>query len=362
MKKICFLFESLKTSNGVAKAALAMANLLAESGQYQVDLIPMFKCEPLNRFGISPNVKVQTVFGFYFKGFAKLLDLLPDRLLYRMVIRKRYDIEVGFQYGLYTKIVSASTNKKAKHIAWMHGYDYGLKLRMFYPKFDKVLCVSQFNADRLKKELEQAGLYANVDYCYNVIDDSIVREKGCDPVSEQIVERPLLVTVGRFSPEKGFPRLVTALHRLYIEGYHFTMWFVGDGLELSKCKSMFENEQAFLSSCVFLGSQINPHKYTSKADLFICSSYSEGYSNACTEAIMLGVPVFSTSVPGANEIVGDSKAGMVVNNDDESLYQGLKQILDNPSLLTIWKKSLMENQYLFSKEYRSSRVFSLLES
>lgn len=362
MKKICFLFESLKTSNGVAKAALAMANLLAESGQYQVDLIPMFKCEPLDRFGISPNVKVRTVFGFYFKGLAKLLDLLPDRLLYHIIIHRKYDVEVGFQYGLYTKIISASTNKNAKHIAWMHGYDYGLKLRLYYPKFDKVLCVSQYNANRLKKELEQAGLYANVEYCYNVIDDGIVREKGSDPVGEQIVKRPLFVTVGRFSPEKGFPRLIAALHRLYKDGYNFTMWLVGDGLELEKCKTMFEKEQDFLSSVVFWGSQINPHKYTSKADLFICSSYSEGYSNACTEAIMLGVPVFSTSVPGANEIVGDSKAGMVVNNDDESLYQGLKQILDNPSLLTIWKKSLMENQYLFSKEYRSSRVFSLLES
>lgn len=362
MKKICFIFESLRTSNGVAKAAIALANLLAESGEYEVDLMPVFKCEKQNKFNIAKGVSVRPVLGFYFKGLAKFLDLIPDRFLYKMIIRKQYDIEVGFQFGLYTKIISASTNQKAKHIAWMHGYDYGLKLRDYYPLFDKVLCVSRANAEKLQNELNALGLSANIDYCYNVIDDNFVCSKGEEAVETSLPCRPLFVTVGRFSPEKGFPRLLSCLIMLIEEGYRFTMWFVGDGVELEKCKELLEKHKALKEYCIFLGAKENPHKYTSKADLFLCPSYSEGYSNACTEAIMLGVPVLSTLVPGANEIIEDAQAGDVVGNDDKALYLGIKKVLDNQNILNVWKDSVASNRYLFSKAYRSNRVFTLLKS
>ena len=362
MKKVCLVFESLKTSNGVAKAAVALANLLAESGKYQVDLIPVFKCDPLNNFSFSSGGEVKPVLGFYFKGLAKFLDLIPDRLLYRFIIHRYYDIEIGFQYGLYTKIISASTNKDAKHLAWMHGYDYGLKLRNYYPKFDRVFCVSKANADRLKAELEQLDLFARIDYSYNVIDDEKVRHLGEEQIEATIPYYPLFATVGRFSPEKGYPRLIKVLKRLHGDGFNFSMWFIGDGVELQRCRTMVDEVLGLAEKCTFWGAQVNPHKFTAKADLFICPSYSEGYSNACTEAIMLGVPVLSTLVPGAREIVEDSKAGLVVENGDQELYDGLKSILLSKSMLSDWKKSVSENKYLFSKAYRATRVFKSLET
>lgn len=362
MKKVCLLFESLKTSNGVAKAAIAIANLLAESHKYEVDLLPVFECESTSLFSVATGVTIKPVLGFYFKGLAKILDCIPDRLLYRLIIHQKYDIEVGFQYGLYTKIISASTNKKAKHIAWMHGYDYGVKLRKYYPLFDKVFCVSRENAERLHNDLSVLGLSANIDYCYNVIDDTIVSNMGEELVTVGLPVRPLFVTVGRFSPEKGFPRLLSSLIRLFNEGKRFTMWFVGDGVELDKCKKVLDAHIEMNPYFSFIGAQNNPHKYTSKADLFICSSYSEGYSNACTEAVMLGVPVLSTEVSGAKEIIDDARAGIVVDNDDTSLYLGIKHVLEDISLLDTWKQSIEKNKYLFSKKYRAERVFRLLDT
>ena len=57
----------------------------------------------------------------------------------------------------------------------------------------------------------------------------------------------------------------------------------------------------------------------SRADLLVCASFAEGYSTVCVEANMLGIPVLSTCVDGAKEIVDDAGAGMVVGMDDDSL-------------------------------------------
>lgn len=76
---------------------------------------------------------------------------------------------------------------------------------------------------------------------------------------------------------------------------------------------------------------------------------------------MLGIPVISTSVSGSEEIIGDSGAGMVVGMDDNDLYIGLKTILSDSSLLTNWKIQVARNKYKFSQEYRSNKLFKILE-
>ena len=62
-------------------------------------------------------------------------------------------------------------------------------------------------------------------------------------------------------------------------------------------------------------------------DLFVCSSYIEGYSTAVTEAITLGVPVLTTKCSGMNEILQEGKYGMIVPNDEASLLEGLKELI-----------------------------------
>ena len=47
-----------------------------------------------------------------------------------------------------------------------------------------------------------------------------------------------------------------------------------------------------------IGYDINPYKYMSKCDLFVCASYAEGFSTAATEALVLGLPVCTVNVSG----------------------------------------------------------------
>ncbi len=65
-------------------------------------------------------------------------------------------------------------------------------------------------------------------------------------------------------------------------------------------------------------------------DLYVCSSRKEGFSTAVTEALIVGTPVISTKCSGAVELLGEhDEYGVVVENDEEALYEGLKELLSN---------------------------------
>lgn len=110
-----------------------------------------------------------------------------------------------------------------------------------------------------------------------------------------------------------------------------------------------------------LGYQTNPYKYVSKCDLFVCASYAEGFSTAATEALIVGTPVCTVEVSGMKEMLGENNEyGLVVENNEEALYQGIKKLLDAPELLKHYKKKAAERGKMFSTEKTVRAVEEML--
>lgn len=356
-KKICISFEHLVASNGVSRSAIAIANLLDEKG-YDVTLVPLFRIENKITETMNPRVHLQKVFGFYFRGFAQIIDLIPDSILYWFIFRnKHYDLEIAFQKDMPIKIIAAGPKGKAKRLAWIHTYDEGLSLRKQYERIGKVVCVSKQNSDRLSEELPSV----QSDYSYNPIDEKIVIEQSKEPIDlKRPTDCPLFVSVGRHSPEKGYMRLLNIIARLRDDGYKMKWWLIGGGVQHDELVN-HSNELGLQDVVLFTGSTSNPHKYTVHGDVFVCSSYREGYSTACTEAVMLGVPVITTDVGGSREIIEDSGCGIHCDRDDESLYFAIKKVLDKPSLILEWHNKLKNNLSKFSQSERANRLFNVVE-
>ena len=74
----------------------------------------------------------------------------------------------------------------------------------------------------------------------------------------------------------------------------------------------------------FLGKKSNPYKYLKKSSAFVLSSVREGYPVVFIEAMILNIPIITTDVSDAKEDI-DGKFGIVVKNDDESIYKGMKK-------------------------------------
>ena len=96
-----------------------------------------------------------------------------------------------------------------------------------------------------------------------------------------------------------------------------------------------------------------------QCDLFVCSSISEGFSTAITEALILGLPVISTDVSGVREQLNNG-CGIITENNEESLYKGIKYILDRKELLKEMSLKAVERGKAFQLDVAMQQIEALL--
>lgn len=166
--------------------------------------------------------------------------------------------------------------------------------------------------------------------------------------------------VGKITEKKGFDRMIRILARLKKAGYSSQLYILGDGPQRAELEVLAEALGVY-DSVTFLGYQTNPYKYISKCDLFVCSSFSEGFSTAATEALIVGTPVCTVEVSGMKEMLGENNEwGIVTENDEDALYQGIKRLLDDPALMAYYKEKATERGKIFSTEKTVKAVEDML--
>ena len=95
----------------------------------------------------------------------------------------------------------------------------------------------------------------------------------------------------------------------------------------------------------------------------MCSSRREGFSTAVTEALIVGTPVVSTNCSGAYELLGDNNEyGIVTENDEDALYDGIKKMLTEENLLQHYKEQAIVRGRRFSTEKTVKAVEDMLNN
>ena len=94
-----------------------------------------------------------------------------------------------------------------------------------------------------------------------------------------------------------------------------------------------------------------------QADVFICSSRSEGFSTAVTEALVLGLPVVTTECAGMDELLSNGQYGIICENNNLALEKAIMTILDNPSSLESWRKKA----FIRGKEFGLEKSMKTVE-
>lgn len=139
------------------------------------------------------------------------------------------------------------------------------------------------------------------------------------------------------------------------------MYILGEGAERSKLQEYIARNE-LEDNVTLLGYQLNPYKYMANCDLFVCASLTEGFSTAATEALIVGTAVCTVDVSGMKEMLGENNEyGLIVKNDDEALYQGIKRFCAEPGLLEHYKMQAEKRKQNFSTKKTVSAVENLLE-
>ena len=144
---------------------------------------------------------------------------------------------------------------------------------------------------------------------------------------------------------KGYLRLINVINKLNLNNCfnncHLTL--VGDGPEYLEAINLVK-EYNLEDKITLTGSKKNPFPYVKNSDCFIMSSVYEPFGLTVIEALTLKVPVLATEVATIKEMLLENY-GLIIENSEQGLYDGLKSIIEDKSKIKNYKKNLRNYKY-----------------
>lgn len=374
-KKILIVNDEMVVG-GVARVLNNLLIALKESTDYEIDLLVLHKHGEMLS-GIPKGIKVIEGTPFFSVIDLPLGQLIKSkkiglllRKLYLVTLMKTgligqkikkerrkmqlpiYDIEIAFKEGFCTIFVANGMSHKK--VNWIH-LDYKVQnyssnymplLKKTLAFIDEQVAVSQVAAKSYEEVFE---LKKPVRVIHNIIQQDVIKEKYNAPIDEtrQSIfsnEELSFISVGRLVDQKGYDRLIEVHHRLIQEGLKHNIMIIGNGDDEVMLREKIEQYQ-LQDSFKLLGYRENPFPYFKLADGFILSSRYEGLPTVVFESLLCETPVIATKVAGIEEQLENNVYGLVVENNEESLYVGMKEMLQNPKKLKQMKEMLQGYHY-----------------
>lgn len=288
--------------------------------------------------------KIQIILGLK-TGWIKN-KIIKER---KKILKKHYDIEIAFKDG-FCALFTAYGNSNKK-ISWLHAsydvHDYTEKYRnlfkQVYEKIDKIVAITEdvsttFNKIYNKKE--------KTEIIENLIDVEGIIEKSKEENVNFSKDFINLICVGRIAYQKAYPRLIFQIAKLKKEGYmdNVILHIIGDGDDLDTVNKIIE-ENNLKENINLIGYKQNPYPYIAKSDMLLLPSLYEGLGLVLIEANILGVPCFATKFANVDKTLSNGKYGLIVENSEDGIYSGLKNILKDNEIIRKYKENLINYKY-----------------
>ncbi len=372
MIKVLFLIHDLG-HGGAEKVLVNLVNNMDRS-KFNITVMAMFG-GGVNEKYLSSDIQYKTCFPKTIPGNSYLMKLFSPGKLHKWFIKEQYDIEIAYLEGPAARVISGcpySSHISTKLVSWIHieqknkeiasksfrSYEEALDC---YKRFDRTICVSN---DVRQDFCSIFPVSKPVEVLYNTNESTQIMQMAQEDCEDNLFRKNeiKIIGVGKLIPKKGFDRLAHIHLRLISEGFPVHTYILGVGPQKEELEAYLEKNE-ISESFTLLGYQENPYKYVAKCDLFVCASHTEGFSTAATEALIVGTPVCTTDVSGMREMLGEhNEYGLIVENDEDSLYQGIKQLLEDPELLSYYRQQAEIRGKDFCKEKTVKKVEDMLLS
>lgn len=264
-------------------------------------------------------------------------------------IKEEYDLAISYYMPRSRQVVYVIDNINAKYkYSWMHcdPLRMGDELKQFediYCKYDKVFGVSNQVTENTIKLFPK--LKGKVETFYNILDKgryNILAQQNKGFIDEFDGKR--ILTVGRLSPEKQQDMIIPIMKSLLEEGYNIRWYCIGDGVLRNKLEEEIR-ENNLEDRIILLGSKKNPYPYFNECDIYVQLSRHEGYCLTLAEARCFNKSIVTTNFSGANEQIINGITGLVVENNEGKVLQGIKKVLDDYNLSNTFRKNLSKDEY-----------------
>lgn len=291
-------------------------------------------------------IKVLKIFNTYVKyKISKNFDCFYFEVLKKHKTIEEYDIAIAYAgpFDFISYFIVKKINAKIK-VQWIH-FDVSKVLSLatfgnkYYQYFDKIFCVSE-NAkvvfdDMFPNFCDKTSVFKNIVSKSNLEKSASIGETFSDGY-----DGLKILTLGRLSEEKGQQMIPSIVHRLKKDKIKFKWYLIGDGKLKDNLLSQIK-ELDLRNDLIVLGSKINPYRFVKDCDIYVQTSFHEGYCLTVHEAKILNKPVVITNVASADNLILNGEDGLIVEINEEAIYTGVKKLITDTKLRMLLSRNLL---------------------
>lgn len=320
-KKITFFADSL--GNGGAQRVISiLTQQYAEAG-FPVEIVLYYDSAPF--FDIHPDVRIT-----YVQRETQSKNLLKNIAWLRHYFIRNADLVVSFlaqfnmialaaAFGTKIPVIVADRNDP-RHMPKQA--PVRLARNQMYHLANAVVVQTQHNKNYFSQKLQK-----KCRIIYNPVD--LQDQKGMALRTEK---KRRIVSAARLMKQKNQLMLIESFAQIHKDFPDYALTIYGEGPFRDTLEARIA--ELNLTDSVFLPGKVqNVFDCIADADLFVLSSDFEGMPNALIEAMCLGLPVISTKVSGATDLIEHGHNGMLTEvGDTNQLTECMRQMLADPQL------------------------------
>lgn len=157
-----------------------------------------------------------------------------------------------------------------------------------------------------------------------------------NPVTDKVfsltptLKQKRIIAVGRLAYQKNYPMMFRAFAKVHHDFPDWQLVVYGNGPQKDEIRGVIER-LGMEGHIILAGKSDHVVEEMNKSSLFVMSSDYEGMSNALLEAVCVGLPVISTDVSGARDLITDGVNGYIVPvGNERALTLALSSMLSSP--------------------------------
>ena len=351
--KILFAVDSF--SGGAGNVIQILASGFAEKN-YKVSVLLLNGKKIEQKYDMHGAEVIDFPLSVYAKGYTPI-----DRV-YNSVqaIKKQFNSinpDVIVSFLTENNILCCIANKGKKPIIISERNDPFIEKHKKYWDFLRILKYPK--ADKIVVQCSNFKYFCNGRFTKNtvVIPNPILKPNTYHVPHNK--DEITLIALGRLQSQKNFSWLIDRMYSIHNANKNVSLKIYGEGPLENQLR--LQINQLNLQDCVELaGFTSTAHETLAKADIYVMTSDYEGFPNALSEAMAVGLPSVSRKChDGIYDLVQNGVNGFTVETDDIDGFEN--RVLELASDFTL-RTIISENAKSVSNDFSIEKIVDIWEN
>lgn len=333
-RKVCLFVGSME-EGGAQRVISILSRKLVECGY---DLTIFIYYDRQIQYNLDPKIKVIVL-----EGKTSSSGVFRNALYYRRFLRNYEGVVVSFlaiwnifsmlcSAGLKKKIIVADRNDPRKI---PRNRLLRLLRNTIYTHASAVVVQTENNKKYFTDDIKKK--------CSVIFNPTSLKESG---IALRTEKKDVICAVGRLVGQKNYEAMLRAFAIVVGQHLEFNLWIYGEGKERDKLFDVAKT-LGIDDKVVFKGHHDDVVNEICQCKIYVLSSDYEGMPNSLLEAMCSGLPVISTKVSGAVDVIEDGKNGILVDvGDVEGMASKMTFLIENEDYA---KSMALEATKLFNR-------------